>query len=152
MSSWFQLQWSQSWQPQRIAAKEMVPVVIAVAIWGPRWSGSAIQAFTDNIAVVCALSAGTARDPLLMHLLRCLHFFTAHFRIVICAQHIAGVLNTAADALSRDKRDVFLSCLPQAAPKPVAVPEPLVDMLVHNQPDWTASRWRSLFLSTLKEL
>ena len=128
----------------------MVSVVLAVAVWGPGWRSSTVQAFSDNMAVVCALSSGLARDPLLMHLLRCLHFFTAHFRIAIRARHIAGVHNTAADALSRDKSDVFFSCLLQAPPMPVRVPQALLDMLVHDQPDWTSSSWRSLFLSTLK--
>ena len=149
---WFKVQWPESWQQIHIAAKEMVPVVLAVAVWGPGWRSSTVQAFSDNMAVVCALSLGLARDPFLMHLLRCLHFFTAHFRIAIRARHIAGVHNTAADALSRDKSDVFFSCLLQAPPMPVRVPQALLDMLVHDQPDWTSSSWRSLFLSTLKDL
>ena len=32
---WFKVQWPESWQQIHIAAKEMVPVVLAVAIWGP---------------------------------------------------------------------------------------------------------------------
>ena len=31
---WFQLQWPQSWEVLHIAAKELVPVVMAVAVWG----------------------------------------------------------------------------------------------------------------------
>ena len=149
---WFQMQWPESWQHCHIAAKELVPVVVAVALWGPVWTASMVKAFSDNMAVVCALSAGTAHDPLLMHLLRCLHFFCAHFRIGVQAQHVAGALNTAADALSRNKHHVFLSCCPQAPPNPLLVPQPLLDMLLHIKPDWTSSSWRSLFLSTLKEL
>lgn len=56
---------------------------------------------SDNMAVVHALMAGMARDPLLMHLLRCLHFFTATHQLGIEARHVAGIHNTAADALSR---------------------------------------------------
>lgn len=149
---WFQVQWPESWQHCHIAAKEMIPVVIAVAIWGPTWSCSTIMACSDNMAVVCALVAGTARDPLLMHLLRCMHFFGAHFRIKVQAQHIAGVDNTAADALSRDRHNTFLSCFPQAPLSPSHVPQSLLDMLLHNKPDWTSPTWRNLFLSTLKRL
>ena len=148
---WFQVQWPESWRQCHIAAKEMVPVVIAVAVWGRPWSSSAVQVFSDNMAVVCAISSGSARDPLLMHFLPCLHFFCAHFQIILRAQHIAGVLNTAADALSRDKRNVFLSCFPQAPTEPSQVPWSLLNMLLHNQPDWTSSSWRTLFLSTLQD-
>ena len=89
---WFQVQWPQSWQQCHITAKEMVPVVVAVAVWGPDWHTSTVQAFLDNMAVVCALSAGTARDPLQMHLLRCLHFFCARFRLVIQERQIRQLM------------------------------------------------------------
>ena len=144
---WFQLQWPESWQKYHIAAKEMVPVVIAVAVWGPTWSSAKVLAFFDNMAVVSALSAGSAWDPLLMHLLRCLHF-CAHFRTQLQARHIAGVLNTATDALSRDKQNVFFSCFPQAPHKPSRMPLSLLDMLLHSVHDWTSSSRRTLFLAT----
>ena len=147
---WFQVQWPDSWQRHHIALKEMIPVVMAVALWGASWSSSTVLAFSDNMAVVCALASGSARDPLLMQLLRCLHFFCAHYQIVIQARHIAGVHNTAADALSRNKHDVFLACLPQAPLTPTTVPQSLVDMLLLNSPDWTSASWRSLFLSILE--
>ena len=146
---WFQLEWPQAWCPYHIAAKEMVPVVIAVAIWGQVWQASTVQVQSDNLAMVCALSTGAVRDPLLMHLLRCLHFFAAHYHIVLRAQHIAGASNTAADALSRNKLDIFFSCFLQAAPTPSPIPSPLLDMLIHIQQDWASPSWRKMFLSTL---
>ena len=99
--SWFQLQWPDSWAQCNIAVKEMVPVIVSVVIWGCRWPACTVLIRSDNMAVVSALASGSARDPLLMHLLRCLHFFTACFDIGLQARHIAGTLNTAADALSR---------------------------------------------------
>lgn len=151
-AQWFQVEWPPSWHALHISAKEMVPVVIAAAIWGPSWRSTTVRAISDNMAVVCALSSGSARDPLLMHLLRCLHFFTAHWQISIEARHIAGASNTAADALSRNKHDVFLSCVPQAPSSPSPIPQSLLDMLLHNRPDWTSSSWRRMFLSTLGKL
>ena len=149
---WFQVEWPQSWHLCHIAAKEMVPVVIAIAVWGQNWQASMVQVFSDNMSVVCALTTGVARDPLLMHLLRCLQFFTAHFQIIIEAHHIAGVDNNAAYALSRNKLDVFLSCSPQAAPSPSPIPQSLLDMLLHNKPDWMSPSWRRMFLCTLGRL
>ena len=87
-----------------------------------------------------------------MHLLRCLHFFCAHYGTVLRARHITGGQNTAADALSMDKRDVFLSCAPQAPPTLSHIPRSLLDMLLLSQPDWTSTSWRTLFLATLQEL
>ena len=105
---WFQIEWPQSWSEHHIAAKEMVPVVGAVAIWGPQWRVKTVLVIPDNMAVVCAVSAGSAKDVLLMHLLRCLHFFTAHHQIVLRAEHLPGVLNSATDSLSRNNLPLSL--------------------------------------------
>ena len=71
---WFQVKWPTSWTLHHIAAKEMVPVVIALAVWGAHWKSSGVLVMSDNMAVVGALSSGAARDPPRIHLLRCLHF------------------------------------------------------------------------------
>ena len=150
--SWFQLQWPSSWSHYHIAAKEMVPVVIAIAVWGADWPSQPVLVHSDNMAVVCAISSGSAKDPLLMHLLRCLHFFLAHFDISLTASHIAGVHNTAADALSRNNLPRFFQCLPQANQCPVPVPSSLMNMLLHHRPDWLSESWRVMFLTTLGRL
>ena len=68
----FQLCWPLAWQ---IAAKELIPIVIATAIWGSRWSHQQVNFLSDNMAVVAALSSCSAQDPPhLSHLLRCLFF------------------------------------------------------------------------------
>ena len=51
-----------------------------------------------------------------MHPVRCLAFITAKFQFLSSASHIPGVENTAADALSRNKLDVFHSILPSGQP------------------------------------
>ena len=116
--AWFQLQWPSTWSQYHIAAKEMVPVVVAIAVWGHDWQSCSVLVRSDNMAVVSALSSGSAKDPLLMHLLRCLHFFLAHFDISLTASHIAGVYNTAADALSTTCHvttcHVFFSAYPKS--------------------------------------
>ena len=131
-----------------IAMKEMVPIVIAMAIWGHEWQDSTILAKSDNMAVVLALTKGTAKHPLLMHLIHCLHFFSARRNISMIAMHIAGVLNTAADALSCNQLSAFLLSTPQAAKEPCHVPESLVEMLIQQGPDWTVAAWRRMFLSS----
>ena len=146
---WFQVKWPQHWLPYNIAAKEMVPVVLAIALWGPTWASKTVRVESDNMAVVCALSSGAAKDPLLMHLLRCLHFFSASYQIVLTAEHLPGILNTAADALSRNNLSNFFICSPQACKLPSPIPQSLTDMLILQRPDWTCPSWRRMFLSTL---
>ena len=148
MGQWFQVKWPESWSGVNIAAKEMVPVVISVAVWGQQWVGHTLLVRSDNMAVVQALTVGTARDPLLMHLLRCMHFFTASHQIGIQARHLPGALNIAADALSRDNMTILFASVPQAHREAVEVPAPLLDMLLHQRPDWTSPTWRRMFLSS----
>lgn len=144
---WFQLQWPDSWQSTNIAAKELVPVVIAAALWGHRWSGAGVCFRSDNMAVVSILSTSTSRDQLLMHLLRCLTFYSAYFRFTIKATHIPGTLNTAADAISRNNIPLFLSLVPHT--QQFAIPQPLVDLLVTHRPDWGSQAWTHLFVNSL---
>ena len=49
---WFQVQWPISRASVHIAAKELVPVVIAVAVWGKQWPGQTVLVCSDNMAVV----------------------------------------------------------------------------------------------------
>ena len=58
----------------RITIKELIPVVLAVAIWGRQWCGKTVQIRCDNAAVVAILNSGDSRDPDALHLRRCLAF------------------------------------------------------------------------------
>ena len=139
---WFQLQWPQSCASHHIAAKELVPVVMAIALWGAQWQATTVLVRSDNTAVLAALMSGSAKDPLLMHLLRCLHLH-------LVARHLAGVENTAADALSRDNLTVFLQCQPLANPSPLPLQPALKELLLLKSLDWLSPTWRALFLATL---
>ena len=76
---WIQYQWDTSFAGESIAVKELVPVVMAAAVWGHKWRGLVVQFVLDNEAVVQVLNAGHARDEALSHLLRCLFFIAATF-------------------------------------------------------------------------
>ena len=106
LNHWFQIEWESSWH---IAAKELVPIVVAAAIWGRHWRGSRICCYCDNSAVVFAINKGSAQDPQLMRLLCSLFFFSAAHNFTISACHIAGSRNSLADALSRNNAPLFCS-------------------------------------------
>ena len=151
LPQWFQLQWPDSWSSCHIAAKEMVPILLAAATWGPDWAGQRIHCRSDNTAVVAVINTGTARDPLLMHFLRCLFFYAAHYAFVISASHIPGKHNTGADALSRNNASQFLSDFPQANRQPSELSPPLIALAITQRPpDWTSRAWKQLFAASLK--
>ncbi len=147
---WFQLQWAGhgAYRDQNITVKELLPIVIAAAVWGPNWAGKTVRAHCDNSAVVAIVNSGSSREPEAMHLLRCLAFLEAKYSFYIFTTHIKGVLNTLADALSRDNRKLFHSLYPQAKEEPVAIPSALLDVLVVSKPDWTAQSWTQLWSSS----
>ena len=124
---WFQCQWPQSWASVHITVKELLPVVLACAVWGQFWKGRTILCQSDNAAVVAIINSGRSKDGLAMHLMRSLFFFTAHYDLLLRAEHIAGKLNVAADALSKGNLPTFFQQVPGAAPHPSPLPAELLD-------------------------
>ena len=148
---WLQLQWKSGNQAhlQSIAAKEMVPLVVAVAIWGKAWRGYQVLCRCDNQAVVSIINTRYSRDITLMHMLRCLFFIEASFGLSVRAVHIAGSANVLADSLSRNNAAFFLSKVPSASAIPSTVPPELLDLLLYSQPDWTSLSWTAMFSTYL---
>ena len=104
----------------------MVPMVIAIALWGRVLSGQTVLIHSDNTPVVSTISSGTAKDPPLIHLAHCLHFFLAKFDILLQAQHVCWAANRAADALSHNQLALFALCptdLPTAGQDPLSAGE-----------------------------
>ena len=149
-SSWLQLRWPESWADVNIAVKELVPIVVAAAIWGRQWYLHHVRFHSDNMAVVAILRTRSTRDAAALHLLRCLYFYTAYFQFEYTVEHVPGVLNTAADAISRDNITLFSSLFPQATQ--ATVPQPLLNLLISQRPDWGSPRWTALFTDTLSIL
>ena len=93
-SHWFQLKWPESLPQYHITVKELIPVVIAATVWGQAWQSTHIRIHSDNSAIVTIINGGYS------HLMRCLHFLVAHYNFRLSAEHIRGILNEGADALS----------------------------------------------------
>ena len=92
-----------------IMAKEMVPVVLSCSVWGPLLAKHLVLFECDNSSVVAVLLYGTAKHNAVMHLLRVLWFFIAHYDIELLPKHIPGVANYSADHLPRDNMQCFFS-------------------------------------------
>ena len=92
----------------------------------------------------------TAKTPLLTHLLRCLSFFSAIYSFYFSTLHIPGVLNVAADALSRNRMSLFCSLVPQT--QQFLIPPALSALLLSTMPDWGSPSWTQLFTRCLAEV
>jgi hypothetical protein len=62
-----------------IAAKELFPIVVAVAVWGSALRGSKVCFYCDNMALVEVLNRQAAKDPLICHQLRSLFYISSRF-------------------------------------------------------------------------
>ena len=142
---WFQVPWSNQTPLTTIATKELLPIVLAVAVWGRLWRGHLVLCHCDNTAVVSQVNRLHARDPQASHMLRCLAFLQALHDCRIRAVHLAGAANTDADHLSRNRRDHFIQGRSQASAIPTQVPPELVAFISQQAPDWTSSHWRETF-------
>ena len=146
---WFKLEWPADWARASIAEKELAPIVIALGIWGSYWYGHKVCALCDNNSVVCAVNKKSARDPCLARLLRVLCLLGALLEVTIVARHLPGAQNTSADALSRNRINLFFSINPQASPSPSPIPQPLLDLVLNRSLQCTSQRWTSLLTNTL---
>lgn len=126
---WFSGSWRPSQVQQSIAYKELFPIAVAAFVWGPQWFRRHILFRSDNEAVVHMLTSRTSKVPCLMHLLRQLLSAAARFSFTFTAQHVPGVHNSIADALSRFHWQEFRRLAPEAQLHPVVVPLPLLDQL-----------------------
>ena len=151
---WFQISWPTTWKDINIAVKELLPITIAAAIWGNQWKDQRILILSDNAAVVATLKARSARHVTLSHLIKCLFFWEATFDFEHNSEHIAGSLNTTADALSRNRLDLIFSLNPQAkaAATSTPIPNPVLAVLLDSNLQWTSPCWERLFRSCLNRV
>ena len=74
---WFQVQWDDRLVEASIMVKELILVVIAVDLWGARWSNCLVRCFCDNQAVVAFFRSRSSINRHIMHMLRVLAFVEA---------------------------------------------------------------------------
>ena len=150
-NAWFQLRWDNRSQALSIAEKELIPIILALAVWGKAWAGHQIVCHCDNQVVVACLKSRTSKSKGVMHLLRCLVFIEARQQCYLKPVYIDTQSNYLADALSRNNLSLFLSKVKGADPYPTQVSLPLLDLLVDSTADWTSPRWSRLF-STISSM
>lgn len=148
LSYFFQLAWPTCWSRRSIAAKELLPVVVAAALWGCTWTRKRVRFNCDNLAVVAVLQKRVAKDVILAHLLRCLCFYAAFYQFSFSAAHIPGERNGAADAISRDNVPLFSYSFPQV--RQSVVPQHIQDLVLLQPPDWSSPGWIDKFRLSLR--
>ena len=142
---WFQIPWDRRSQHLPIAVKELIPIIVAGAIWGQAWPGHRVDCRCDNQAVVACLRSHTSKHKTLMHLLCTLVFIEACYNFPFRPLYINTHVNHLVDSLSRNDLPSFLSKVPQAHHNPSMVPDQLLNLLLDPQADWICQPWRCQF-------
>lgn len=157
-SWWIQEKWSittpsqmQQLQADSITCKELLPIVLACAVWGAHWANREVCVQCDNQGAVACVNSGYSKVPRIMHLLRCLFFIRARFNIALSASYLPGVYNSLADAVSRDALHSFFMQVPLATSGQCAVPRILMELLVDQPPDWTVPSWIRQFRNCFQQ-
>jgi len=101
---------------------ELYALTLAVAAFGHLWTGKKILLRSDCSAAVYAINARSSKNALLNALVRHLMTLAARGQFDLRSRHIAGVLNVAADALSRQREEEFRAASPY--PHPLRLPSP----------------------------
>ena len=130
---WFQGRWPPHLQLDStrgisIEWQELFPIVVACAIWFPRFSGKRIQFWCDNESVVAIINSGHSTVPRIMDLLRFLVLISMEHNFYVRARHVPGVSNEIADALSRFQDARFRAVAPKAETIPCTIPPLLMTL------------------------
>lgn len=126
--AWFILPWPSAWyREQNITFLELIPIIWALETWGPSLKNCYVLIHTDNLALTFILNSQTAKEHLVMQLVRRLVLSLLTNNVMIRAKHIPGHKNILADSLSRLRMEKFKQYFPTAniipsatAPLPLA--------------------------------
>ena len=121
-------------------------------MWGPSLSCKRVLFQCDNAGVVAAIRKGSAKEALVMHLLRSLWFFAAYFDIHMYAIHIPGACNITADQLSWYNTSNFFHSNPQANLGSTSNGLKLLQIVSTTGPDWTSQAIGWLFSDTISRV
>ena len=123
---WAQAKWGTHFEKEctanNITFLEYFPILVAIHIFQDNLANKKVIFHCDNEAVVEILNSQTSRCPRVMDLVRPFVLKCLQLNTVIKAQHIKGINNTIADAISRFKMQQFRELAPRAAPYPIPIP------------------------------
>ena len=123
---WFMEAWPANLAPYHITIKEIIPIVLAVEVWGKVMQNRCVRFHCDNLAVVTIINKMTSKDSTIIKLVRRFVLSTLQLNIIFFAEHIPGKSNVLADHLSRLQVDKFRHLATHMDRLPVTIPHQLL--------------------------
>ena len=125
-SRWLHHRFPLEWASLNICFLELVPIVVALYVWGGLLRNHSLLLFTDNEALVAVINKQSSPDTLIMKGIRKLVVACLKFNVRVRARHVAGAVNLKADALSRGLIEKFKILSPQSFQDPTLIPDELL--------------------------
>ena len=97
-----QLRYPEECKNTHIMVKELFPIIVGESILGRRWRGRYVGCRCDDITVVSIINSGSSRNDQAMQQMQSLFFFLASYKVTLKREHLLGVYNWEANAISRD--------------------------------------------------
>ncbi|KAK3107863.1 hypothetical protein FSP39_023831 [Pinctada imbricata] len=123
---WMFMQWPPHWEScdiiKDITFLELIPLVLAIEVWGKFLRNRRVYFNVDNEALVAILNKQSSKSKRVMSLLRPLVLALMNYNITFKARHIEGANNEIADSISRKQWDRFRKLAPNADQRPETVP------------------------------
>lgn len=130
---WCFFPWPETWAPSDVLKDmtflELVPVVLAISLWGGKLANKKIVLHIDNQAVVAILNKLTSKSERVMTLLRSFVLASMKYNILFRAVYIASKDNIVADSISRKQWARFRQAAPHARPHPCPVPPSFLNII-----------------------
>lgn len=130
---WFFLPWPNHWKDQDIMRDltflELIPVVIAIELWGHDLQNKKVSFRVDNLSLVSVINKQSSKNKRVMELVRHFVFRLMLHNVLFKAKHIASIDNNIADSLSRKQWQQFRKLAPMANTFPEPIPKQLVSMI-----------------------
>ncbi|XP_053402664.1 uncharacterized protein LOC128557986 [Mercenaria mercenaria] len=132
-NEWSFFAWPKNWWCEEIMADitflEMVPVILALSLWGKQLQYNKVLLRIDNEALVGVINKQTSKSKRLMQLVRQFVLLAMEYGIVFKALHISTHLNSIADSISRKQWDRFRNLAPDANQEPQQIPDRFRSMI-----------------------
>ena len=144
--AYFEGHWAQGPWPEElhrtvakndITFKELFPIALSVLLWGEQWSNKKIMFHCDNAAVVTIINNQTSKSEATMHLVRLLVAECLYYNISFRSEHIPGLDNSIADAISRFQIYRFRELAPGADIEPTRIQPHIWQKLLPRSRDWS---------------
>jgi hypothetical protein len=121
---WFQCSWPQGFLDfhPSIEYLEMVPILLALLVWGKSFYRKRLVMHCDNLGAVQAWAALGSTSRSVLDLMRRISSLAAEHNFTVVLKHIHGVDNSVADSLSRFQVHRFRQLAPGADDHPTEVP------------------------------